>query len=268
MFGTNKQAKRDHGDGKTLEVKEIFSTIQGEGPFSGVPAIFVRLAGCHLKCYFCDTNFENGAKKYVSSDIVPEIVLQALTGKRIKTTLVVITGGEPLRQNILQLCEELTTLGFTVQIETSGTYWIDGLEKLIHPIQFGSVYIVCSPKTGTVNPMVALYCHHWKYIIKEGENSKQDGLPIWSTQVQGQKQELYRPEFADSLNTIWLQPCEAYQIEPLQERLESGLPYDQYVTNSMKDEKQTLRNMKEAARIAMEFNYRLTLQTHKLLGLP
>lgn len=264
MFGTNKQAKRDHGDGKTLEVKEIFATIQGEGPFSGVPAIFVRLAGCHLKCYFCDTNFEHGVKKYVSSEIVPEIVLQALTGKRIKTTLVVITGGEPLRQNILLLCQELTSIGFTVQIETSGTYWVDGLEKLI---QLGSVHIVCSPKTGTVHSMIELYCHHWKYIIREGENSKIDGLPVVSTQVPELDAKLYRPKF-DLLDTIWLQPCEAYQIEPLQERLESGLPYDQYVTNSMKDDQQTSRNIKEAARIAMEFNYRLTLQTHKLLGLP
>lgn len=265
MFGTNNQAKRDHGDGKTLEVKEIFSTIQGEGPFSGVPAIFVRLAGCHLKCYFCDTNFENGTKKYVSTDIIPEIALKALTGKRYATALVVITGGEPLRQNILPLCKELAALEFTVQIETSGTYWVDGLENLVLT---GAVQIVCSPKTGTVNPMIELYCRYWKYLIREGENSEIDGLPIWSTQVAGQKQELYRPKFTGLRDTIWLQPCEAYQIEPLQERLESGLPYDQYVTNSMKDEQQTLRNMKEAARIAMEFNYRLTLQTHKLLGLP
>ena len=59
MFGTNpKRPPLKNHDGLSLDVVEIFPTIQGEGPFSGMPAIFIRLGGCNLACDFCDTEFE------------------------------------------------------------------------------------------------------------------------------------------------------------------------------------------------------------------
>jgi len=59
MFGTNPLSKPIESDGLYLEVQDIFSTIQGEGPFAGKPAVFLRLAGCNLRCFFCDTDFES-----------------------------------------------------------------------------------------------------------------------------------------------------------------------------------------------------------------
>ena len=59
MFGTNPSRKQVLDDGQELWVQEVFYTLQGEGPFSGQPALFIRLAGCNLRCFWCDTEFES-----------------------------------------------------------------------------------------------------------------------------------------------------------------------------------------------------------------
>src|SRR5271156_2670792 len=104
MRGANPIRKPLHDDGLQLEVKNIFPTLQGEGPFTGVPAVFVRLGGCNLACSFCDTDFE-GFRDMPVADIVENVSSASCErGKRVRQ-LVVITGGEPLRQNIVPLCE-------------------------------------------------------------------------------------------------------------------------------------------------------------------
>ncbi|WP_046973456.1 7-carboxy-7-deazaguanine synthase QueE, partial [Dyella japonica] len=95
-------------------------TIQGEGPFCGQPAVFVRLAGCNLQCPGCDTNYTSNRKKMSHSDIWQEIV--HVTGEA-KTKLVVITGGEPFRQpEVVNFINYLIDMkGYRVQVETNGT---------------------------------------------------------------------------------------------------------------------------------------------------
>jgi 7-carboxy-7-deazaguanine synthase len=137
MFGNNPIKGLVKGDGTVLAVTEIFSTFQGEGPFVGYPAVFIRLSGCNLVCKFCDTEFDHA----VDIDLV-EIIRQIQDlakndqGNRVRN-LVVITGGEPMRQPIEKLCEALIGLDFSVQIETNGTIY-----RLLNP----KVSIVCSPK--------------------------------------------------------------------------------------------------------------------------
>jgi 7-carboxy-7-deazaguanine synthase len=116
---------------QVLEVKSVFPTLQGEGPYVGWPAVFVRLGGCNLACDFCDTEFED-YREMALADIVGEVKKMG-TGRK----LVVITGGEPLRQNIAPLCEALLADGFKVQIETNGTLMRELPEE---------VDIICSPK--------------------------------------------------------------------------------------------------------------------------
>lgn len=131
MKGDNPiRAPRTH-DGTELEVKHIFLTLQGEGPYAGVPAVFIRLGGCNLACAFCDTEFEDFSVMETGDIAARAKNLAGSAG------LAVITGGEPLRQNIAPLCEALIAGGFKVQIETNGTLWRELPEE---------VEIVCSPK--------------------------------------------------------------------------------------------------------------------------
>ena len=89
-------------------LKSVFPTIQGEGIHTGAPAVFVRFAGCNVKCSWCDTDWKNG-KAVEIGDLVAHVV--SLCGEyNIKH--VVITGGEPLDQvNLLAFVEELSTVG-------------------------------------------------------------------------------------------------------------------------------------------------------------
>jgi len=137
MRGKNPIRKPEQGDGTKLKIQKIFVTFQGEGPNAGVPAVFVRLGGCNLNCDFCDAEFEDFHEMDVT-DIINEIITSANNEKGARTrNLVVITGGEPLRQPIELLCKNLLKEGFKVQIETNGTLFRD-LDKRVE--------IVCSPK--------------------------------------------------------------------------------------------------------------------------
>lgn len=141
MHGTNPIRPPLSGDGQQLDVQEIFPTLQGEGPYAGWPAVFLRLGGCNLACGFCDTEFESFTGAGMAEIAARINELAASEGGVRLRKLVVITGGEPLRQPIAPLCEALLEAEFKVQIETNGT--------LFRPLPEG-VEIVCSPKnTGT-----------------------------------------------------------------------------------------------------------------------
>ena len=137
MFGKNKILKIEQHVGDFLDIQEIFPTLQGEGPYVGRGAIFIRLGGCNLKCNFCDTEFDS-FKNFSLTEILQKVVeLAKNSQQKIVRKLVVITGGEPMRQPIEKLCKELISLNFLVQIETNGTIF-----RELPP----QVKIICSPK--------------------------------------------------------------------------------------------------------------------------
>lgn len=139
MFGKNSILPPTKSNGAKLSVHKIFATFQGEGMFTGFPAIFIRLSGCNLACKFCDTEFDSGEDINLNDLITQVLNLANHDNKRIYN-LIVITGGEPLRQNIIPLCKKLLSKKFQVQIETNGTLFQD-LPK--------EVSIICSPKNNT-----------------------------------------------------------------------------------------------------------------------
>ncbi|MGC1258042.1 MAG: radical SAM protein [Candidatus Acidiferrales bacterium] len=100
---------------------EIFKSIQGEGTRAGLPCIFVRLTGCNLRCTWCDTAYAfHGGTKQSIEEVVDRVHTLAGDGMH-RTTLVEITGGEPLLQpEAPALAERLLAAGYTVMIETSG----------------------------------------------------------------------------------------------------------------------------------------------------
>ncbi|MDA0938869.1 MAG: 7-carboxy-7-deazaguanine synthase QueE [Proteobacteria bacterium] len=130
MLGKNPKLPLEAGNGDQLKVHSMFYTIQGEGPYAGHPAFFIRLSGCNLSCNFCDTEFTDYNIRNVE-----DILSDVLNTSNVK--LVVITGGEPFRQNISVLCDRLIKIGIRVQIETNGTIY----KRLNEQVE-----IVCSPK--------------------------------------------------------------------------------------------------------------------------
>ncbi|QNN21189.1 radical SAM protein [Planctomycetales bacterium ZRK34] len=101
----------------TLKINEIFHSIQGESTWAGLPCVFVRLTGCHLRCAYCDTEyaFHEGDRRSIDE------ILDEATRLGPHTKLVEITGGEPLLQKpVHELMTRLADAGYTVLIETSG----------------------------------------------------------------------------------------------------------------------------------------------------
>lgn len=171
-MNTQPIVKVDYDPTGTVDVHSIFYTIQGEGPQCGKPAIFIRLWGCNLQCPGCDTDYTT-TKKAMSVTILRAAVddLKEEEQPDAPQPLVVITGGEPFRQQISYICRALIAGGYDVQIETNGT--------LPPPSYFPpGVQIVCSPKTGKINEVIAPLIHSLKYVVKAGLVVPRDGLSI------------------------------------------------------------------------------------------
>lgn len=208
-----------------LEVIEIFKTIQGEGPWGGKICTFIRLAGCTLKCLWCDTDYTSH-RELLS---VEEVVGKCMT---IGVDSIVLTGGEPFRQTAaVPLLHALTQNGFHCQVETSGSVGIG------NPLPRGTI-VVCSPKTGKVfTDQVTDY----KYVVEENGVDPLDGLPNRSP-ISGQALRLARPTVGK--DHIFISPWD------------------------VQDEEQNHKNTQTAVRVCLQHGYRLSLQIHKLVGLP
>lgn len=109
-------------DDPLLSVAEIFHSIQGESTWAGLPCTFVRLAGCDVRCSYCDTRF---AWEDFPARPVSEILAACA---QWPCALVEVTGGEPLMQpDCPALVRALLEAGYTTLVETSGTRPINGL---------------------------------------------------------------------------------------------------------------------------------------------
>lgn len=247
MYGKNAVASPDYSVTGSLMVHgDPWYTIQGEGPDAGTPAVFVRLAGCNLRCFFCDTEFEGGRQWELEelttfcADLVKDVP---------SCELVVLTGGEPLLQNVVPLMRRLNLLDFRVAIETAGTVIPPGFKRFwLEEGGHGTNSIVCSPKTRKINDELAPLIDAFKYIVEDGATGD-DGLPNFSTQTHSSLRSrpvvsLYRPDRAFG-QRIYVQAMDA-----------AGNP------------NATQRNLIHAAEMAMKHGYLWSVQTHKLADLP
>ncbi|MFL5304619.1 MAG: radical SAM protein [Polyangia bacterium] len=109
-----------------MKITEIYSSIQGETQYAGLPCTLVRTTGCDLRCGYCDTAYAfNGGRDMSVEEIVTEVV-------RLGPTLVLLTGGEPmLQRDIGVLAERLLEAGRRVMIETSGAHQLDRLPQAV-----------------------------------------------------------------------------------------------------------------------------------------
>ena len=135
------------------KVNEIFETIQGEGSFTGVPAVFIRLQGCPVGCSWCDTKhtwtinpdlqvtpktvMTKTAETEQWTELSAEQFLVLFQENGYQAKHVVITGGEPCMYDLNPLCTALHEAGYQTQIETSGTF------EILVPLQS---WVTVSPK--------------------------------------------------------------------------------------------------------------------------
>lgn len=108
---------------KTAPIAEIFHSIQGEGLYAGVPAIFIRTGKCNLACSWCDTPYtwKKGEEDYVFLEYSTILEKVANLMKKTKTHHLVMTGGEPmLHQNLIRFIRDKLPHSF-IEVETNGT---------------------------------------------------------------------------------------------------------------------------------------------------
>ena len=111
---------------QTLQITEIFHSIQGESTRVGEPCVFVRLTGCPLRCTWCDTEYAFHGGEPMSLETILDRV------QSYGCPLVEVTGGEPLHQpGALVLLTKLCDAGYQVMIETSGAFDISGIDPRV-----------------------------------------------------------------------------------------------------------------------------------------
>lgn len=237
-MNTQEPEKRQTGTGTALDVHSIFYTIQGEGPFTGKPAVFIRLAGCNLACPLCDTDYTTDRQVMNVGEIMDHV-----NAKRggAPIGLVVITGGEPFRQNLTPIVSRLLLDGYTVQIETNGTLPPSDIffERMVSrdTSMEQKCFIVCSPKTGKIHPKLQPLICAYKYVLRH-DSIGDDGLPdtVLDHSAGGR---VARPHSFGL--PVYLQPCD---------------DKDAYLNR---------RNLDACIESVMGNGYILQLQVHKLI---
>ena len=114
-----------------MRLIELYKSVQGESSFAGVPCIFVRFAGCNLRCAWCDSEYTfTGGKPFTEDEVVAQIESLA------PCKLVEFTGGEPMlhAKELLPLMRRLLGAGYELMIETSGERPLADVPKEVHKI--------------------------------------------------------------------------------------------------------------------------------------
>jgi organic radical activating enzyme len=204
-----------------LKIAEIFASLQGEGLRQGEPTIFVRLAGCNLRCPFCDTK-----RAWKGGRGMP---LERIAGRvaRLKKTRpaewIVLTGGEPLLQDVGPLVRRLKAAGFRIQIETNGLF-----SRLLPAVDWY-----------TVSPKPPDYIFHPEYRAKARE-----------------------------VKLVASRELNLAVVLRVRDAFPAGTPlFIQPESNTARSRAKALKLVLQAAEEGRR-NVRLSLQLHKILGLP
>lgn len=242
MLNQQKPEPQVTGDGFVLDVHSIFYTIQGEGPFTGERAVFVRLAGCNLQCPWCDTEYTQGRDKATAEELVGMVIakIRRRTDASPQKHLVVITGGEPFRQPIGRFMYLLLEAGLRVQIESNGVLAPDEIAASLLRHLHKPAYLICSPKTSRIHPSMHELATVFKYVLHHENIEPADGLPI---KALGHKASPHvaRPDYATFKGRVYVNPEDS------------------------KDPQVNAANIAAVKRSALRFGYIAGVQLHKIL---
>jgi 7-carboxy-7-deazaguanine synthase len=283
MFGLNEIVGKKYfaEAGDKLFVTSVFYTMQGEGPYRGMPAIFVRLAKCNLGCSWCDAFFDDGDWMSVEEvliqcqqeidnyykDEVPDTIYDNM--------VFVLTGGEPSLQNIKPLLEKASVLYAYTQIESNGVFAPDvpdsttvvvspkcnekvdislGFKRYI-PIKY------MEPNEKTLESADCL-----KFIIEDqdGFDSPYQTIPDWAHDW---AKESNKPIFISPMNIYNKEPERAKVIRSGKNKLDLGerSTVDEVVSWWEKDlfnMEANQKNHEHAARYALDHGYIFQMQLH------
>jgi organic radical activating enzyme len=251
----------------SLLVRTIFPTLQGEGPFAGRPAIFLRLGGCNLGakdvgapgCAWCDTDFRIAESTYMTieeilakvkelTDQYPIPPIRQRTRRSGGEWLIVVTGGEPmLQKNLVKFCEQ-ALVKYGVQIETNGMYYLDLPDGVI---------TVMSPKVGGAkakhypwpNQNMLVRADHLKFVLTADPKSVYHEIP-------GYAFTLAQP--------VWVSPMAVYKRPMSVEEGERASAWDA----TLIDQEATAANYLYASQYALKHGLRCSIQQHLFYAMP
>lgn len=264
---------RPLADKGQLLVTSMFYTIQGEGPFAGQPAVFIRLAGCNIgakdECPFCDTFFAVDRGMPVSVEALLDEVAKLWPAGfgSARPPLVVITGGEPMLQwPVLQtFIDKLhrEADGIRVQIETNGMYlrgWHVAWEEEHHPVAGGVTFVV-SPKFSQ---------SAGRYIMPPDDVTTQDRPVYFKFVVEADTDSPYNKPPVDWLRMHNVEVDLVY-VSGMTDYTGTMAATPDVGVNLLLDftdeaRRRTARNWSFAAGLALLHGFNLSLQTHLLAG--
>lgn len=259
MFGQNEIVGQNYFNQDGLLVTSIFKTLQGEGPFSGRSAIFIRLAKCNLNCSFCDTYFDSG--DWLSFE---EIFYRLSNMIENDTKIgIVITGGEPLLQKKLEdFLIKLVEKSYVkfIQIESNGLIYRNLPDK---------VTLVISPKISektkrylNIHKDNLIRADCLKFVVSH--NNEYSHIPNWAFEWRN----TYKKD-------IYISPMNIYNKEPEQTKivkmfdknntLENRSKYNEVVSfweDGLLNYKENQLNHEYAAKYCIDNDFILSLQNH------
>ncbi len=146
---------------KKARVLEIFRSIQGEGKYAGVPQVFIRFAGCNLKCSWCDSTHARDMNAPDARLYSPEELWRAIENLLLGCHSVVFTGGEPLMQAdfLVEFIPFLRVHRIRVFLETNGTL-AEELKKVVEDVDIISMDVKLPSSTG----MAPLWDEHVNFL--------------------------------------------------------------------------------------------------------
>lgn len=275
MFGRNEIVSPTYF--KNLAPNEImvtstFATLQGEGPFSGEPAVFVRLSKCNRACTFCDTWFDSGdvltfdqILEKIHGAVDTEVSRNQLNREAyMDRLLIVITGGEPmLQKNLTAFLEFLHEQGFRTQIESNGDF--------LRPLPPETTLVV-SPKAndntgryGDLRPDVFARANVLKFVVSSDPTSTHHEVPAFAYEFRKQK----------GPRSVYVSPMNIYNYVPRKvgnnATLEMRSEVDERIsfwTPGLLNADANQKNHEYAALLAMRHGFTLQLQIHLFASLP
>lgn len=284
MFGRNEIVGQKYFDnaGDKIFVTSIFFTLQGEGPYRGEPAVFVRFAKCQLACSFCDTYFDSGdwltieeinnrihtAIETHFSGEIPVWANETQTGEIItkkRNMVLVVTGGEPmLQKNIVPFLEYMNQRFKHTQIESNGLLWQDIPAETT---------LVCSPKCNEKSGKPTKYLQPnaqvmgradcLKFVMNADPDSPYSEIPSWAH------------DYAQTGKSIFISPMNVYNSEPARSKelrsiknditLEERSEVDEKISfwdPGLLNMEENQRNHEYTARYCMKYGFTYNLQLH------